>query len=105
MDGTGQITEIASNLGSLGVLIFLFWRIITKTIPDLTEKFKDELDEQRKDFLKTMEDHRNDFQASINNHRDFFEQMLCREKENNNQNINRLASSIDNISRNSTGVQ
>jgi plastocyanin domain-containing protein len=53
------------QFGCFGVVCFTVWWLLTKTIPNLTQTFREEIEEIRKVFQEEMERDRTTFAAQI----------------------------------------
>ena len=53
----------AGDLSALGFVVYLAYRLTTKTIPELTREYVGAANKQREDFREILEKQRDDFRA------------------------------------------
>jgi len=52
------LTSVISSLGVLGVLVWIVYHILTRTVPDLTTQYTESIERTSAKFAKTLEDER-----------------------------------------------
>jgi hypothetical protein len=73
--------DLAGNLGALGFIFWLVWRMSNHTIPRLVDEFKEGLNKQRTDFKEIASLARIDFLSQLAEQRTSFRDQLERERE------------------------
>lgn len=76
------ITKILTDIGGVAFIFYLFWKTTSKTIPELSNSFIKELEQQRADYKSDLALTRNNYQNELEVHRDFFKTQINREQEN-----------------------
>lgn len=67
------MVDVVSNLGALGIVLWLIVRFSNHTIPRLAKKFEEALSEARADFKEALANQRADFFKFAEEQRDFFD--------------------------------
>ena len=90
--GYQTFVSLVGDLGALGFVFFMTWRLANSTIPRLAKQFEDAGEKQRVDFKEILQEQR-----------DTFVSMLEREQEVHGQHVTRIVESIKELKVNNKG--
>ena len=79
------LVDVVSNLGALGIVLWLIVRFSNHTIPRLAKKFEEALSEARTDFKEALANQRADFFKFAEEQRDFFDTRIEAEHDKMDQ--------------------
>lgn len=84
MGGDAQmLMSLIGDLGALGFVLWMAWRMTNHTIPRLAKSFEDATDRQR-----------NDFKEMLKEQRDSCATMMEREREVHGQHVDRIVETL-----------
>lgn len=81
--GYQTFVSLVGDLGALGFVFFMTWRLANNTIPRLAKQFEDASEKQRADFKELLQEQRATFVS-----------MMEREQEVHGQHVTRIVESI-----------
>lgn len=73
--------QVFAEIGALGVILWLVWYAVTKTLPGMVDKHNAALQQQRDDFRAELAEQRLDFKDSLDKDRTEFKEALERERQ------------------------
>lgn len=102
---TQMIVSLIGDLGAMGFVLWLTWKLTNHTIPRLAKEFqegvaaarkdfKDLLHEQRSDYKESLQQQRSDFREMFQAQRTDFETMMEREREVHGEHVDRIVESL-----------
>lgn len=78
-----MLISLVGDLGALGFVFWMAWRLANNTIPRLAKQFEEASDRQRSDFKELLQEQRDAFSA-----------MMEREREVHGQHVTSIVESI-----------
>ena len=73
MDQGQLFISIVGDLGALGFVFWMTWRMTNYTIPRLASQFEEAIDRQRNDFKEMILQQQNFFEKQVEREREFQE--------------------------------
>lgn len=92
-----DLTGLLSDLGSMGFIVWLFYRMNTKTVPEMANKFDASVKEQRAEFAVSLKDLEEKHAEELDRQREDFRIEVERERENCTKQIDRLDQSLKDL--------
>lgn len=75
------IVKVISEVGSVGILLWLVHRTYSDTLPKITERFEKALNKLQESFENHVNRERDDFKSMLEQQRSDFERIISREQE------------------------
>lgn len=85
---------IITAIVNIGFSAIVGWYLLTKAIPNMQQKFSEDMEKQRHDFTEDMNEQRQDFLSALVQQRNDYNTAVEREKNSNTKLLDLLSSQI-----------